>query len=632
MNRRVVLIVMTGLIAGVAAVAAPETRATALGNPYGRVRTELSGGWRYIVDPLQSGRVTDKGTRYPFPLDIKQQPGGTLVEFDWDQQASIAVPRDWNSQIDALAFYTGLVWYRRTFDIFPEEGRRYFLYFEAADYHTAVYLNGEKTGEHEGGFTPFAFEITDRVQEGRNSLVVGVDNTHTPDTIPEVAYDWWNYGGITRPVHIVEVPETYIHDFWIAYRANNGGLLTGSLSLDGTQRANTEVRIEIPELSIAATVHTGDDGTATFEIPPPSIELWSPEHPRLYTVTVSSALDSISDQIGFRTVATRGHDILLNGEPLFLRGISIHEEPIGPVGRRGLDWETAEQLLGLARDELGCNFVRLAHYPHSEKMTRLADRLGLLVWSEVPVYWAIAYSNERTRELAVNMVTENVMRDRNRASIVVWSVANETPINDERNAFLGAMIDRVRTLDPTRLVSAALDSTTKEGDRIIVDDPLGERLDLLAVNEYEGWYGSRSVDDIIDLRWETPYDKPMIFSEFGAGAMFGFHGPKHERWTEEYQEYFYQQTLKMSESIPFLRGASPWILKDFRSPRRFHGVYQNFWNRKGVVSEKGEKKLAFFVLRDWYAAIKAREGDTRAISRNADEVSDARPDAGRIPE
>jgi len=608
MTRRVVLVaaILVSVVSGVVtAEASSAAGATPIGNLYGRVRTELSGGWRYIVDPLQSGRVTDKGTRYPFPLDIKQQPGGTLVEFDWDQQASIVVSQDWNSQIEALEFYTGLVWYRRTFEFFPQDERRYFLYFEAANYHTTVYLNAEKIGEHEGGFTPFAFEITDRVHKGRNSLVVGVDNTHTSETIPELAYDWWNYGGITRPVHIVDVPETYIHDFWIAYTAKNGGELAGSLLLDGMQRGNSSVSIKIPELDVVETIQTGDDGKADFVISTSSLEMWSPEHPRLYTVTVSSALDTVSDQIGFRTIATRGHDILLNGNPIFLRGISIHEEPIGPVGRRGLDWKTAERLLRLARDELGCNFVRLAHYPHSEKMTRLADRLGLLVWSEVPVYWAIAYSNEHTRDVAVNMVTENVMRDRNRASVIVWSVANETPIHDERGAFLGAMIDRVRTLDPTRLVSAALDRTTKKGDTITIDDPLGERLDLLAVNEYEGWYGSRSIDDITNLRWETPYEKPMIFSEFGAGALFGFHGPKHERWTEEYQQHFYHQTLKMTESIPFLRGASPWILKDFRSPRRFHGLYQNFWNRKGLVSETGEKKLAFFVLRDWYATIKA---------------------------
>jgi len=234
-------------------------------------------------------------------------------------------------------------------------------------------------------------------------------------------------------------------------------------------------------------------------------------------------------------------------------------------------------------------------------MTRAADKLGLLVWSEVPVYWAIAYDHPPTRELAVRMVSENVLRDRNRASIIIWSVANETPINQARNAFLGEMIDRVRQLDSTRLVSAALDRTRKEGDVIIVDDPLGEHLDILAVNEYEGWYGDRHIDDITDIKWETPYEKPMIFSEFGAGAKAGNHGPRHHRWTEEYQEYFYQQTLAMAEKIPFLRGASPWILKDFRSPRRFHPLYQDFWNRKGLVSETGSKKLAFPVLSNWYA-------------------------------
>jgi beta-glucuronidase len=239
-------------------------------------------------------------------------------------------------------------------------------------------------------------------------------------------------------------------------------------------------------------------------------------------------------------------------------------------------------------------------------MTRTADRLGLLVWSEVPVYWDIAYTNPATRELAARMVSENVLRDRNRASVIVWSVANETPITPERNALLGSMIDRVRQLDPTRLVSAALDQTTKQGDTVIVDDPLGARLDLLAVNEYEGWYGTRSVDRITDVKWQTPYEKPMIFSEFGADALAGHHGAPNERWGEEYQEYFYRQTLAMAERIPFLRGMSPWILKDFRTPRRFHGLYQNFWNRKGLVSETGEKKKAFEVLRSWYAGMATR--------------------------
>jgi beta-glucuronidase len=494
-----------------------------------------------------------------------------------------------------------MVWFRRTLDFFPDPDKRYFLYFEAADYHARVWFNGAQIGEHEGGFTPFAFEITNRFSKSnRNAVTVAVDNTHTSLTLPEVAYDWWNYGGITRPVWIVEVPKTFIKSYFVRL-AKDGQSIAVDLRLDGSKAVGAEVTVSIPELALKEMAKTGSGGTASFTLAPDHLDRWSTSNPKLYRVVITSPLDTIEEEIGFRTVEVRGRDILVNGESTFLRGISIHEESLGPVGTRKMDWAQAEALLRLAKEELGCNFVRLAHYPHSERMTRTADRLGLLVWSEVPVYQEIAVTHPPTRKLAVRMVSENVLRDRNRASIIVWSVANETPINDARNAFLGEMIDRVRELDPTRLVSAALDRTSKEGDVIIVDDPLGQRLDILAVNEYEGWYGNRHIDNITDIRWETPYDKPMIFSEFGAGAKAGNHGPKHERWTEEYQEYFYRQTLTMAEKIPFLRGASPWILKDFRSPRRFHPVYQDFWNRKGLVSEIGTKKLAFPVLRDWYA-------------------------------
>jgi beta-glucuronidase len=572
-----------------------------LGNLFGRQRTDLSGEWRYIVDPLQMGLSIDGTSRYLFARERGQEPGGPLLEFDWDQHRVMEVPSDWNSASPRLELYQGLVWFRRNFDFSPDPDKRYFLYFEAADYYARVSFNGHPIGEHEGGFTPFAFEITRRFSEsGHNTTTIAVDNTHTAQTVPEVAYDWWNYGGITRPVWIVEVPTTFVHSYFIRL-ADNGKNIAVDLRLDGSGAVGADVSVSIPELALEATAKTGMDGNASFTLTPDSVERWSTSNPKLYRVVVTSPLDTVEEKIGFRTVEVKGREILVNGERTFLRGISIHEEPLGPVGTRRMDWEQADALLRLAKEELGCNFVRLAHYPHSERMTRTADKLGLLVWSEVPVYWAIAYDHPPTRELAVRMVSENVLRDRNRASIIVWSVANETPINDARNAFLGEMIDRVRELDPTRLVSAALDRTRKEGDVIIVDDPLGKHLDILAVNEYEGWYGNRHIDQITDIAWKTPYDKPMIFSEFGAGAKAGNHGPKLHRWTEEYQEYFYRQTLAMAENIPFLRGASPWILKDFRSARRFHPLYQDFWNRKGLVSETGAKKLAFPVLRDWYA-------------------------------
>ena len=583
--------------AGFAGTAAEEP----LGNLFGRERTNLSGEWRYIIDPLQMGLASNDSSRYIFAAEKRQEPGGPLFEFDWDQQAVMRIPSDWNSATPELELYQGMVWFRRTFDFFPDPDKRYFLYFEAADYHARAWFNGKEIGEHEGGFTPFAFEITDRFSKSsHNAVTVAVDNTHTALTLPEIAYDWWDYGGITRPVWLVELPETFVHSYFVRL-ADDGKNIVVDLRLDGSSAIGSEVSVSIPELAIEATATTDPGGTATLTLTTDNLDRWSTANPKLYSVVVTSPHDTVEEEIGFRTVEVRGREILVNGEPTFLRGISIHEESLGPVGTRRMDWAQAESLLRLAKDEIGCNFVRLAHYPHSERMTRTADRLGLLVWSEVPVYQEIAVNHPSTRELAVRMVSENVLRDRNRASIIVWSVANETPINEARNAFLGEMIARVRELDPTRLVSAALDRTRKEGDAIIVDDPLGERLDILAVNEYEGWYGTRHIEDITHITWETPYDKPMIFSEFGAGAKAGNHGPRHERWTEEYQEYFYRQTLAMADKIPFLRGASPWILKDFRSPRRFHPVYQNFWNRKGLVSETGTRKLAFPVLRDWYA-------------------------------
>jgi len=599
-----VLLLILALVLGSGSVSESTGIDESLGNLFGRERTDLSGEWRYIVDPLQMGLATDESSRFLFACERGQEPGGPLLEFAWDQQRVMQVPSDWNSAEARLELYDGMVWFRRTLDLVPNPDKRYFLYFEAVDYHARVSFNGEQIGEHEGGFTPFAFEITSRFSEsGRNSLTVAVDNTHTALTVPEVAYDWWNYGGITRPVWIVEVPETFVHSYFIRL-ADDDRKIAVDLRLDGSKAASSEVMVSIPELALEATATTGPGGTASLTLAPDHLDRWSTSSPKLYRVVITSPLDKIEEEIGFRTVEVSGQDILLNGEPTFLRGISIHEESLGPVGTRKMNWAEAEALLRLAKEGLGCNFVRLAHYPHSERMTRLADKLGLMVWSEVPVYWAIAYDHQPTRELAVRMVSENVLRDRSRASIIVWSVANETPINDSRNAFLGEMIDRVRELDPTRLVSAALDRTRKEGDVIIVDDPLGEHLDILAVNEYEGWYGDRHIDNITDITWKTPYEKPMIFSEFGAGAKAGNHGPKQYRWTEEYQEFFYQQTLAMAAEIPFLRGTSPWILKDFRSPRRFHGQYQDFWNRKGVVSETGVKKLAFFVLSDWYARLK----------------------------
>jgi beta-glucuronidase len=230
--------------------------------------------------------------------------------------------------------------------------------------------------------------------------------------------------------------------------------------------------------------------------------------------------------------------------------------------------------------------------------------MGLMVWEEVPVYWTIAFSNPATLANASEQLSAMIRRDRNRASVIIWSVANETPPGAARNAFLAHLIDQTRRQDPGRLVSAALE-THQEGEVTVVSDPIGELLDIVAFNQYRGWYGG-SLDDAPQARWEIRSDKPVLVSEFGGDALQGLHGPREQRWTEEYQAYLYQQNLAMLEKIPNLRGLSPWILADFRSPRRVLPGIQDGYNRKGLISNQGIKKQAFFTLQDFYRKIAAR--------------------------
>jgi beta-glucuronidase len=281
---------------------------------------------------------------------------------------------------------------------------------------------------------------------------------------------------------------------------------------------------------------------------------------------------------------------------VFLRGISIHDEAPGTAAGRMRSVADARALLTWAK-ELGCNFVRLAHYPHPELMVREAERMGLMVWSEIPVYWTIQWENPDTRALALRQLEGMIRRDRNRAAVVLWSVGNETPVGPARNRFMSDLVRRARELDSTRLLSAALEQHA--GDVRIVDDPLGAELDVLGLNEYIGWYDGPP-EKARTLTWKTQWQKPLVISEFGADAKRGHHGRDDERWTEEYQAFVYREQLAMLQKIPNLRGLSPWILKDFRSPRRWLPDIQDGWNRKGLVDETGGRKLAWTVLNELY--------------------------------
>ncbi len=571
----------------------------------------LNGKWHAIVDPYDTGFYNYRRIPYDqtspmrggFALDLRPRSESDLIEYSFATSPTLDVPREWNTQGDHLLYYEGTIWYQRTFTYQPSApDRRVFLYFGAANYQADVYLDGERLGTHIGGFTPFSFEITRQLKSTGNSLVVRVNNRRLTHGVPTDSTDWWNYGGLTREVFVVETPATHLAHYAVRLARGAGDRLLIDARLDGPGAGTQELAVTIPELGFEGRLTPDANGVAhgAFELAPGRLQRWSPESPRRYAVTLTSGAESVSEAIGFRTVETRGTDILVNGSPVFLRGISIHEE--NPMrGGRAWSEEDARLLLGWAR-ELGCNFVRLAHYPHNEYMARVADELGLLVWAEIPVYWTIDWENAETLANARRQLAELIQRDRNRASVIIWSVANETPVTEARNRFLGILIDDARRLDGTRLVSAAMEIHHEESrpDTRIVDDPLGTLTDIIAFNQYIGWYdGLPEKCDRID--WDIRYGKPIVISEFGAGALEGWHATPATRFSEEFQAELYRRTLPMLERLPAFRGVSPWILADFRSPRRLLPNIQDGWNRKGLIGQSGARKQAFHVLRDYYA-------------------------------
>jgi len=578
-------------------------------NIFGRKHTSLNGRWNYIIDPYEMGYYdyrhepfdqskTGKGGFYD---DREQVNKSELIEYNFDLSPTLKIPGDWNSQVDKLEFYEGTIWLRRKFTANPVANKKYILYFGAVNYEAHVYLNGKKLGIHKGGFTPFQFDVTDKLNNGENFVVVKADNTRRQDEIPTVNTDWWNYGGITRDVLLAELPNNYIADYKVQLNRSNIKQIDGYVKLSNAS-AGQSVEVSIPEAGLKTTVKTDANGVAKLSITANKLNLWTPENPKLYQVVISSANDKVEDKIGFRTIETRGQDILLNGKSIFLRGISMHDEnPLIPGRLRG---EGDMRMLLQWAKELNCNYVRLAHYPHNEEMNRLADEMGLLVWAEVPVYWTISWENQETYNNAEQQLTDLIERDKNRAAVIIWSIGNETPLSEPRFKFMSKLADKVRELDNTRLVSAALE-VHRKGYDVIVNDPLGEKLDLVSFNQYGGWYWELP-KELSKYKFQIKYNKPVVITEVGGDALSGFHADEDTRWSEEFQESLYQHQIPFMNTMSGLRGMTPWILVDFRSPRRQHPFYQDFWNRKGLFSETGKKKKAFYVLKDFYNKMEAK--------------------------
>ena len=611
----------------------------------------LNGEWSYIVDPMNNG-LPESSFFGGFPKNKIQKTGMELIEYNFETASKIQIPGAWNAIDERLFFYRGPVWLYKKFNYSPKKEALTHLYIEGSNFTTKIFLNGSIVGEFEGGYVPFNFNISKYLKEGENILLVQTDNTLNESSVPTQKTDWWPWGGIVGDVYVVETPKQFIQNAYLQLNPDDFSEVLFKLKMNKESTGHI-IKLEIPELQFMAEYKTNSFGAISenIKINP---QLWSPLSPKLYEVKISSEAETIFDKIGFRSIQTKGQKIYLNNSEIQFKGIAMHSEPIGIPGP-AFSKEHFQKLLLTAKD-LNINFIRAAHYPYTRHLAKVADQLGLMLWEEVPVYWNIDWDNSNTLNIAKNQITRLVQRDQNRASVVVWSVANETPLSSSRMKFLKALLAEIEINDSSRLSTAALLSGSEEQFRSLVlvlalqgaksqwvspkekaifqlildqanipidselsfslsiDDPLGESVDLISYNEYFGWYYVTFFTDQMmisegtlrklmfevmpDIKISSSFDKPIHISEFGAGAKYGNHTNKI--WSEEYQAKLYKHQLEMLSNNPQIQGISPWVLKDFRAMLRPLPGIQDFYNRKGLIDESGNKKEAFKVLADFY--------------------------------
>lgn len=582
------------------AAAVSHAATTYIQNVYGRHSTSLNGKWSAIVDPY------DAGYNMRVFLDRKSRPSGNFYEYDFDGATRLNVPGDWNSQRDELKYYEGTVWYARHFNFTPTGHQRHFLYFAGVSNRCKVYLNGQLIATHEGAFTPFQVEVSDKLVSGDNLLVVAVNNTRRVDAIPAMSFDWWNYGGITRDVMLVTLPDTYISDYFIRLDKHRSDLLLADVSLSRPV-AGQRIVVTIPGAGVKMQLTTDANGVASGRLSVRKLQRWSPDKPTLYATTITAPNDTVTEQIGFRNINVEKTKVLLNGQPVFLRGVSFHEEIAQRMGR-ATSMADAVALVTEAKN-LGCNMVRLAHYQQNEYIVREAERQGLMVWQEVPVWQSIDFTNDSTLHKAQQMLRETILRDRNRCADCFWGIANETKNTPARNRFLAQLLKTGKEMDTTRLFVAAFDLANfdKQQDEFVMHDDFYPNLDLVGINKYMGWY-AKWPKDPSQIRWNVAPGKPLLISEFGGEALYGQHGDdtNPDSWSEDYQANLYRDNLRMFENIPNLCGISPWVLFDFRSPTRLHSTNQEGWNRKGLISDQGQRKEAWYIMHDYYMKKKSK--------------------------
>lgn len=564
-------------------------------NPF-RQCTSLAGFWDFRFDPDRQGKEAGWGEGF-----AGSRP--------------VAVPASWNDQFEDGRDYLGPAWYQSRFDLpWGWEQQRIHLRFGSVNYLAEVWLNGVRLGQHEGGHLPFEFDVTPHVLPEGNVLVVRVEGELAPDRVPPgnvppdplddfarhnfppTAFDFFPFCGIHRPVLLYATPHAAITD------------LTVVTEIEGR---NGLVRVRLGHAGDATTAHltlrgrgvevsTAVPASEAVVLKVPDATLWSPSSPNLYDLTTElnqdgDTLDRYTLSIGIRTIAVDGDALLLNGQPIVLKGFGRHED--FPVSGRGLVPAVIVKDYALMK-WVGANSFRTTHYPYSEQMMDLADRLGFMVIDETPAVGLFFREEGLERRLALcrQYTQEMIARDKNHPSAIMWSLANEPhSIRPEAKPFFRELYDLAKSLDPTRPVTVV--------SFLGAQEEAFEFCDVVCLNRYLGWYthmgqleeGCALLSAELDALHEK-YPKPLILAEFGADAMPGWHAQPPEMFSEEYQAEMLARTIEVANSKPYPVGQHVWNLCDFKTAQavhRFGGM-----NLKGVFTRDRRPKLAAHRLRE----------------------------------
>ncbi len=567
--------------------------------------------------------VIDLSGFFDFKLDAEKTGKREGWQEGVENYRLIAVPGSWNEQFLDTKDYLGSAWYFKKFFL-PSSWRekRIWLRIGEANYYAKVWINGKFTGEHEGGYLPFQFEISRKVEfEKENLLSIEVNNELSPTRVPpgnipdedtprspllrqypNAHFDFFPYGGIQREVYLFSTPKSYVEDIGVITKINGKrGIVQYRVTKQGKKAEEAFVHLVDNKIEVHQKVRFLQD-TAGGELVVDNVILWCPENPHLYKLVVElfspegSTIDKYSLSVGIRTVEIKEGKLHLNGKPIFLRGFGKHED--FPITGRGLNLPLIVKDYSLMK-WIGANSFRTSHYPHSEQTMDLADREGFLVIDEIPaVGLFFGKGIEQRLALCKQYLSELVARDKNHPSVIIWSVANEPhpPLDSkkpEAKSFFKQLYDHTKKLDSSRLVTVVtvLGSMTE----------VLEYFDLIGVNAYHGWYSEPGQLDLASQKLDKALDelyrickKPIIQTEFGAGAIAGMHALPPEMFSEEYQAEVIKRCCQVIESKPYMAGEHVWSFADFKTPQSFRRV---ILNRKGVFTRTRQPKLAAHLLK-----------------------------------